>query len=83
VSKAVVVLTPDGRGKKDVERCNRFSPRYFIALLEPLAVLIDHTVDDVNERLVAVEHTVTSSEEIALEPSYVLISDQMSDDLEE
>ena len=69
VSETIVILTPDGRSQEDVERCNLLSPGDFLALLEPLAVLVDHAVNDVDEWFVAVEHTVATSEDVAFEPT--------------
>ena len=41
--------------------------------LEPLGVLVEHRVDDVDERLVAVEEPVPPGEEVALEPALALV----------
>jgi len=41
VGEAVVVLTPYGAGKEDVQAGYFYAPVYFVALLEPLAVLAD------------------------------------------
>jgi hypothetical protein len=64
--ESVMILSPDSRSKQNVERSNLLSPFDFETLLNPLAVLVDHGVNDVNERLVAVEQTVPSRENIAL-----------------
>ena len=37
--------------------------------LQPLRVLVEHRIDDVDERLVAVEEAVAAGEEVALEPA--------------
>ena len=60
VCKAIVVLSPDGRCEEDVEGCDLLPPLNLKTLLDPLAVLVDHAVNDVNERLVAVEQTMSS-----------------------
>ena len=39
------------------------------AHLEPLGVLVEHRVDDVDEGLVAVEEAVAAAEQIALQPA--------------
>jgi len=67
--EAVVVLPPDSRSKEDVERRDLLSPLDFEALLNPLAVLVYHRVNDVNEWLVAVEKAVSSRENVAFEPA--------------
>jgi hypothetical protein len=57
MSESVVILAPDRGCKQDVERSNLLSPGNFCALLEPLCVLVDHRVNNVNKRLVTVEQT--------------------------
>lgn len=54
VRKAIVVLTPDGSCEEDVERRDLLPPFDLETLLDPFAVLVDHTVNDVDERFVAV-----------------------------
>jgi hypothetical protein len=66
MSESIVILAPDGRSEQDVERSNLLSPFDFEALLDPLAVLVDHGVDDVNKGLITVEQTVTSREDVTL-----------------
>ena len=39
-------------------------------------MLVEHRVDDVDERLVAVEEAMTTGEEISLEPSLALVFGQ-------
>ena len=41
--------------------------------LQPLRVLVDHRVDDVNERLVAGEEAVSAGQEVAFEPALALM----------
>jgi hypothetical protein len=60
VRETVVVLSPDGSCEENVERRNLLPPLNLEALLDPFAVLVHHAVDDVDERLIAVEQTVTS-----------------------
>src|SRR5207248_6433997 len=47
--------------------------------LEPLRMLVEHRVDDVNERLVAVEETVATGEQVALQPA---LAEMLGQDLE-
>lgn len=58
VREAVVVLSPDCGCEEDVERGDFLAPFDFEAFLEPLAVLVDHGVNDVDEGFVAVEKPV-------------------------
>ena len=67
--EAVVVLAPDVGGQQVVERGDRRAPRDAPGYLQPLGVLVEHRVDDVDEGLVAREEAVPSGEQIALEPA--------------
>ena len=67
--EAVVVLAPDVRAEQVVERRDRPAPRDVRRRLQPLRVLVEHRVDDVDERLVAGEEPVPAREQVALEPA--------------
>ncbi len=41
--------------------------------LQPLGVLVEHRIDDVDERLVAVEQSVPPGEQVALQPALALV----------
>ena len=41
-----------------------------ITLLQPLGVLVDHRVNDVDERLVAVEQAVPAAQNVAFKPPF-------------
>jgi len=69
VGEAVVVLAPHVRGEQVVERGDRRPPLQRPGGLEPLGVLVDHRVDDVDERLVAAEQPVPPGEQVALQPA--------------
>ena len=69
VRKAVVILAPDQRTEQIVERRDRLAPGNLARDLEPLGVLVDHGVDDVDEGLVAGEEAMTAGEQIAFEPA--------------
>ena len=73
VAKAVVVLPPDVARQQIVERCDRPAPGDVIADLQPLGVLVEHRVDDVDERLVAGEEAVSAGQQIAFEPALALV----------
>jgi hypothetical protein len=55
VSETIVVLTPDNGSQENVEGSNLGTPLNLETLLNPLAVLVDHRVNNMDERLVAVE----------------------------
>ena len=69
MAEAVVILPPHVRRQQVVERRDRPAPRNAARRLEPLRVLIEHRVDDVNERFIAGEEAVTSRQQVAFEPS--------------
>ena len=63
-----MVLAPDMRAQQVIERWNRPSPGNSVRHLEPLRVLVEHRIDDMNECLVAVEQAVPAGERVAFEP---------------
>ena len=74
--EAVVVLPPDVRAEEVVERRDRAPPRDLPRHLQPLRVLVEHRVDDVDERLVAVEEAVPARQQVALEPALAQVLGQ-------
>jgi hypothetical protein len=68
VGEAVVVLSPHVRGEEVVERRYRAAPWNLPSHLQPLRVLVEHRVDDVDEGLVAVEEAVAAGQQVALQP---------------
>ena len=73
VGEAVVILAPDMGGQQVVQRGDLAPPRQVRGDLQPLGVLVEHRIDDVDERLVAVEQPVPTGEQIALEPALALV----------
>ena len=69
VREPVVVLAPHVRGEQVVQRRDRPPPGDVASDLQPFGVLVEHGVDDVDERLVAVEQPVAAGQQVALEPS--------------
>src|ERR671916_434478 len=78
--EAVVVVAPGGRGKKDVERCDRLAPGQPYRLLEPLGVLDHHRGGDHAKRLVSRKDTVAAREQVALEPALAQVFAQDFED---
>jgi hypothetical protein len=74
MGEAVVVLSPNSRCEEDIQRCNFLPPLNFEAFLDPLAVLVDHGVDDVNEWLVAVKQTMATGENVTFKPALIRVS---------
>src|SRR5262249_43936537 len=73
MAESVVILPPDVRGEQYVQRRNRSSPRDVTSHFQPLGMLIEHRVDDVNESLVAVEQAMAAGQQIALQPAFALV----------
>ena len=73
VAEAVMVLPPDVTGEEIVQGRDRPSPFYVIAHLQPLGVLVEHRIDNVDERLVAGEKAVAAGQQIAFEPALALV----------
>ena len=76
VGEAVVVLPPHVRGEQIVERGDRPPPRDAPGHLQPLRVLVEHRVDDVDERLVAGEQPVAAGQQVALQPALAQVLGQ-------
>ena len=76
VREAVVVLAPHVARQQVVERRHRRPPVELAGHLQPLGVLVEHRVDDVGERLVAVEQPVAAGEHVALEPALAQVLGQ-------
>ena len=73
VAEPVVVLPPDVRSEQVVERGDGPPPRNAPRRLQPLRVLVEHRIDDVNECLVAGEEPVPAGEQIAFQPALALM----------
>ena len=73
VREAVVILAPDMRRQQIVQRGDLPPPRQLRCDLQPLGVLVEHRIDDVDERLVAVEQAMPPGEQVALEPALALV----------
>ena len=73
VGEAVVVLLPDMGGEKIIQRRDVTAPRQLRGDLEPFGVLVEHRVDDVDERLVAIEQPVPAGQQITFQPSLALV----------
>ena len=73
VAEPVVILPPDVGGQQIIERGDRPPPRNLVADLQPLGVLIEHRVDDVDERLVAGKESVPAGQEIPFQPTLALV----------
>jgi hypothetical protein len=57
-----MILAPDGGSDQQVERSNIGPPVDFAAFRQPLGMLIEHRVEDMNEDLVGRKETVSSAD---------------------
>ena len=73
VAESVVILPPDVGRQEIIERGDRPPPRYLVADLQPLGVLIEHRVDDVDERLITGKKPVPAGQEISFQPALALV----------
>src|SRR5438552_2162886 len=73
MAETVMVLPPDMRTKQIVETGDGATPRNVTAHLEPLGMLIEHRVDDVDEGLIAREEAMTACEQISFQPTLTLV----------
>ena len=73
VRQAVVVLPPDMRGEQNVQRCNGCTPRDLAADFQPLGMLVEHRIDDVDEGLVAREQAMAPGQQVALQPAFAQV----------
>src|SRR5262245_8564636 len=73
MAETVVVLPPDVRRQEIVKGSDRPAPGNMLADLEPLGVLVEHRVDEVDEGLVAVEEAVPAGEQVAFQPALALV----------
>nr|WP_281412215.1 hypothetical protein [Miltoncostaea marina] len=76
MGEAVVILAPHVRGQQVVERRNRSAPLDVVGHLQPLGVLVEHRVDDVDEGFVAREEPMPAGEQVALEPALTKVLGQ-------
>ena len=73
MAEAVVVLPPDVRREQVVQRGDGPAPGNVARHLQPLGVLVEHRIDDVDEGFVAGEEAVAAGEQIAFQPALALV----------
>ena len=73
MGKAVMRLLPDMGGEQVVQRGDFPPPGQFGGDFQPLGVLVEHRIDDVDKGLVAIEQPMPSGEQIAFEPTFTLM----------
>jgi len=82
VREAVMVLAPDVAGEQHVDSGDGLAPGDVThGCLKPLAVLVDHRVDEVDEALVARPEAMPAGEDIALEKPLALMLGELLDDV--
>ncbi len=73
VGEPVVILSPDVGRQQVVQRRDRGAPGDLAAHLQPLGMLVEHGVDDVDEGFVAGEQAVPTGEQVTLEPAFTQV----------
>src|ERR1700690_3775643 len=73
VTESIVVLAPDMRGQQVIERCDPASPWQLRGYLQPLGMLVEHGVDNMDKRFITVEQPVPARQQIALQPALALM----------
>src|SRR5580765_5068278 len=73
MAEAIVILPPDMRGQKIVERGDRPPPRHLARGFEPFGMLVHHGIDDMNESIITGEQSMTSREQVALQPTLAIV----------
>ena len=69
MTEAVVILPPDVRRQQIIQRSDGPAPGNLLGFLQPLGVLVEHGVDDVDEGFVAGKESVAAGEQVAFEPA--------------
>ena len=70
VRETVVVLPPNRRSDQQVQRGDLLTPGQMVADGQPLGVLVEHGIDDVDEGFVGGEEAVTPGEQIAFQHAF-------------
>ena len=73
MSETVVILLPDMGGQQVVQRRDLPPPRQVARDLQPLGVLVEHRIHNVDESFIAVEKPVPAGQQIAFEPAFALV----------
>src|SRR5262249_1909678 len=76
----IVVLPPDSGSHQDIQRRNVGSPGKVITDREPLRMLVEHRIDNMDERFVRRDEAVPSCEQIAFEHALDRMFTQHLDD---
>ena len=73
MAEAVMVLAPDVRGQQVVQGRNGPPPGNVPRDFQPFGVLVEHRIDNVDERLVTGEKSVAAGEQVTFEPALALM----------
>src|SRR3974390_1123172 len=68
--EAVVILPPNRRGDQQIQGGVFSPPRQMVADGEPLGMLVEHGINDVDKRFVRGEKPMPASEQIAFEHAF-------------
>src|SRR6516162_7276103 len=73
VTEPVVILPPNVARQQIIQRGDWPSPRNVTGDLQPFGVLVEHRVNDMNERLITRKEPVAAGQKIALKPALALV----------
>ena len=69
MTEAIMLLPPDMGRQQIVQGCDWPAPGHRRGVLQPFGMLVEHRIDDVDERLVAIEQSVPAGQQIAFQPT--------------
>ena len=69
MAETIVVLAPHVRRQQIIERGDRPPPGNLARGLEPLRMLIEHGIDDVNERFITIQKPMPSRQQVPFKPT--------------
>ncbi len=73
VTKPIVVLPPHQRTEQVIQGSDRPPPGNVTRHLQPLGMLVEHRIHDVDEGLVTGKKAVPAGEQIAFQPAFTLV----------
>ena len=69
MAEAIMVLTPDVRTQKIIQRGDGPAPGNVSRHFQPFRVLVKHGIDDMDKGFVTVEKSMTACKQVTLEPT--------------
>ncbi|MDB5387879.1 MAG: hypothetical protein JWM11_3525, partial [Planctomycetaceae bacterium] len=73
MSETIMILSPDVRGQQVVERRDFSTPGDARRDFQPFGVLVEHRINDMDERFIAIEKPVSAGEQVTFQPAFALM----------